>query len=135
MIRPAIEPARILVADDHAINLRLTRRLLEIDGHEVHTVRNGLNALDAAIELAPELIVADLYLPGLDGLDLARQLKSDPATSGRRIVAFTAAAMASDRAAALRAGFDDYLSKPVSALQFARFIAAQFDGLQLGVAG
>lgn len=135
MIRPAIEPARILVADDHPINLRLTRRLLEIDGHDVYAVRRGDEALEVALELAPDLIVADLYLPGLDGLGLARRLKSEAATFALRIVAFTAAAMESDRVAALQAGFDDYLAKPVSSLQFARFVAAQFDAVALGVAG
>ncbi len=135
MIRPAIEPVRVLVADDHPINLRLTRRLLEIDGHDVHAVGRGDEALEAALELTPDLIVADLYLPGLNGLEVARRLKSEPATCALRIVAFTAAAMESDRVIALRAGFDDYLAKPVSALQFARFIAAQLDPLALGVAG
>ncbi len=135
MIRPVTEPARVLVADDHAINLRLTRRLLEIDGHDVYAVRRGDEALEAALELAPDLIVADLYLPGLDGLRLARRLKSEAATCNLRIVAFTAAAMESDRVAALQAGFEDYLAKPVSSLQFARFVAAQFNAVALGVAG
>ena len=135
MIRPAPEPARVLVADDHAINLRLTRRLLELDGHAVRTVTNGIDALDVACEEQPDLILADLFLPGLTGLALARSLKSDPATCDLRIVAFTAAAMESDREAALEAGFDGHLAKPISRWQFSRFVAAQLGDVRLGAVG
>ena len=132
---PLPAPPRVLVADDHAVNLRLTRRLLEIDGCTVRTVTSGSAALEKAYELQPDLILADLYLPGLDGLALARALKSDPATRELRIVAFTAAAMDSDRAAALAAGFDDHLAKPISSRQFSDFIARQLDVPPLRLAG
>ncbi len=135
MIRPASEPARVLVADDHAINLRLTRRLLELEGHAVRTVSNGISALDVACEEQPDLILADLYLPGLTGLELARTLKADPTTCDLRIVAFTAAAMVSDREAALEAGFDGHLAKPISRPQFSRFVSSQLDDVRLGAVG
>jgi two-component system cell cycle response regulator DivK len=124
---PASERARVLVVDDHAINLRLTRRLLEFDGYATHTVDNGAAALAAAAELQPDLILADVFLPDMDGHTLVHHLHADPATSDLRVVAFTAAAMESDREAALEAGFDDYLAKPVNAQAFGRFIARQLD--------
>lgn len=127
MIRPAAKRARVLVVDDHPINLRLTRRLLECDGHAAHTVGNGAAALIAAAELQPDLILADVFLPDMDGHALVHCLHADPATSDLRVVAFTAAAMQSDREAALEAGFDDYLAKPVNAEAFGRFIARQLD--------
>jgi len=114
----------VLVVDDHAINLRLTRRLLEIEGRAAYTVTTGAAALEAACELRPDLILADLFLSDMRGSMLVRRLRSDPATAELRVVAFTAAAMESDREAALRAGFDGYLAKPVSARQFARFVTA-----------
>jgi len=128
MIRPKSEPARVLVVDDHAINLRLTRRLLQIAGHEPLTATTGDAAIADAVELRPSLILADLYLSDMTGLDLVGCLRADPATSDLRIVAFTAAAMPSDRDAALEGGFDDYLAKPVSAQGFAAFVARQLDG-------
>ena len=117
--------ARVLVVDDHPINLRLTRRLLECDGHVAHTVSTGSAALIAAAELQPDLILADVFLADMDGPMLIHQLQADPATSDLRVVAFTAAAMDSDRQAALEAGFDGYLAKPVSAEEFGRFVAVQ----------
>ncbi len=119
------EPACVLVVDDHAINLRLTRRLLEIEGHIARTVTTGAGALAAACELQPDLILADLFLSDMHGAMLVRCLRAQPDTAQLRVVAFTAAAMESERVAALRAGFDGYLAKPVSARQFARFVTAQ----------
>lgn len=127
MIHPQTNAARVLVVDDHAINLRLTRRLLAIDGHEAFTATTGAAALEAAAELRPDLILADLLLEDMSGFALVVALHAGPRTADLRVVAFTAAAMASDREAALDAGFDDYLAKPVSAQAFAGFVAAQLD--------
>lgn len=124
-IDTSAEPASVLVVDDHAINLRLTRRLLELEGHTAHTVTTGAAAIAAACELQPDLILSDLFLSDMRGPMLVRCLRSEPDTAALRVVAFTAAAMESDRVAALRAGFDGYLAKPVSARQFARFVIAQ----------
>jgi two-component system cell cycle response regulator DivK len=125
MIAPSARPARVLVVDDHAINVRLTRRLLAIDGHAALTAGSGAAALEAATELAPDLVLADLFLADMSGVELVACIRGERRTAGLRVVAFTAAAMDADREAALDGGFDDYLAKPVSAAAFTEFVATQ----------
>lgn len=125
MISETRRRPRVLVVDDHAINLRLTRRLLELEGYEPYTAPSGAAALAVAAELAPDLVLADLFLADMTGEELLGQLRDDPDTACVRVAAFTAAAMAGDREAALHAGFDGYLAKPVSAVEFGRFVAGQ----------
>jgi CheY-like chemotaxis protein len=120
-------PARVLVVDDHAINVRLTRRLLAIDGHAALSAPSGAAAIEAAAELCPDLVLAEMFLSDMTGEELLARLRDDARTADLRVVAFTAAAMASDRDAALGAGFDDYLAKPVSAEAFSGFVTAQLD--------
>ncbi len=106
--------APILVVDDAALNLKLMRMLLTHAGYEVRTAERAEDALEMLTDYQPELILADIKLPGMNGLEMARRLKSDPRTQSIRVVALTACAMTGDRERALSAGCDDYISKPIA---------------------
>ena len=117
----------ILVVDDHPTNLKLCKIMLAVDGYEVHTAADAEEALALLETVRPRLILMDLQLPGLDGLELTRQLKADPATREIAVVALTAYAMQGDEQKALDAGCDGYLAKPIDtrvlAATVARYIA------------
>ena len=103
----------ILVVDDAPVNLKLMRLLLTHEGYEVRTAERAEDALLMLSNYRPELILADLQLPGMNGLEMARRVKQNPETKAIRVVALTACAMAGDRERALHAGCDDYISKPI----------------------
>ncbi len=104
---------RILIVDDNPTNLKLVAYLMRSRGYEVETALDADAALAAIARLPPRLILMDLQLPGVDGLQLTRQLKSDPATRDIKIVAVTAYAMKGDQDKAFAAGCDDYITKPI----------------------
>ena len=103
----------ILVVDDHPANLKLCKVMLAVDGYEVHTAADAEEALVLLGTVHPGLILMDLQLPGLDGLELTRRLKADPATRDIVVVALTAYAMKGDEQKALDAGCDGYVAKPI----------------------
>jgi two-component system, cell cycle response regulator DivK len=103
----------ILIVDDNAVNLRLARLLLAGEGYEVCTAGDAEEALLTLGRFHPRLILMDLQMPGMDGFELARRLKADPATSGIVVVALTAYAMKGDEERARQAGCDDYVAKPI----------------------
>src|SRR5579863_5179 len=105
--------APILVVDDAPVNLKLMRLLLTHAGYEVRTAERAEDALQMLSNYRPELILADIQLPGMDGLEMTREVKKDPRTSAIKVVALTACAMKEDRDRALSAGCDDYISKPI----------------------
>ena len=103
----------ILVVDDHPANLKLCKVMLSVDGYEVHTAADAEEALAMLDSVRPRLILMDLQLPGLDGLELTRRLKTDPTTRDIVVVALTAYAMQGDEQKALDAGCDGYIAKPI----------------------
>lgn len=110
--------ARILVIEDNPDNLELMSYLLRAFGHEVMAARDGTEGLAAARRDRPELVISDIHLPGLDGYEVARQLKADPHLGAVPRLAVTALAMVGDREKVLAAGFDGYLSKPIDPHEF-----------------
>ncbi|MEU8239684.1 response regulator transcription factor [Actinoplanes missouriensis] len=108
--------ARILVADDDPKHAQLIRLYLEREGHQVLTVSDGRAALEQARARRPDLIVLDVMMPLVDGLDVCRILRADPdaALSDVAIVMVTARSAENDMLLGLDIGADDYLSKPVS---------------------
>jgi two-component system cell cycle response regulator DivK len=104
---------RILVVDDNAQNLKLARLLLVGEGYEVRTALDGEQALAALEGFSPRLVLTDIQLPGMDGLELARRLKGDPERQSIVVLALTAYAMKGDREKALAAGCDGYITKPI----------------------
>ncbi len=104
---------RILIVDDNPTNLKLVRVLLTAEGYDVRTAMDAEEALSVIAAFPPVLILMDLQLPGMDGLELTRRLKADPSTRSAIIVAVTAYAMKGDEARALAVGCDGYVTKPI----------------------
>jgi CheY-like chemotaxis protein len=104
---------RILIVDDTVQNLKLARVILANEGYDVWTAADAEEALALLRTSRPKVILMDLQLPGMDGLQLTRQLKADRATRGIRIIALTAYAMKGDEEKAFAAGCDGYVSKPI----------------------
>ena len=105
--------ARVLIVEDDALSLKLTRDVLQARGFETHETADGVTALSMAASLDADLIVMDIGLPGMDGVEVTRRLKQDPRTSAIPVVAVTALAMAEDEQRMRLAGCDALLTKPV----------------------
>lgn len=108
----------VLLVEDNPRNLKLARDVLEHAGFSVTAVTSGEDALTAAREGAPDVILMDLQLPGIDGHTALTRLRADPVTAGIPVVAVSAFAMPADRERALCSGFDGYLMKPISVRDF-----------------
>lgn len=106
--------ARLLLVEDNALNADALGRLLTRRGYTILLAENGPSGLEMAERHRPDLILLDIGLPGMDGHEVARQLRSSAATAAIPVIALTAHATASDRAAALEAGCDDFEVKPVA---------------------
>jgi len=119
---------RILVVEDNTLNLELVTDLLEANGFEVLPAQTDEEGIALACRCAPDLILMDVSLPGLDGLAATKALRADPETRHLPIIALTAHAMKGDEQVALDAGCDGYLAKPIDTRSFgskvAGFIAA-----------
>ena len=117
--------ARILMAEDNEVNALLARTLLQEVGFEVDCVANGALALEAARGGTYDLVLMDMQMPVMDGLEAARRIRGLPGPAGAvPIVAMTANAMASDREACAGAGMDDFISKPIQPEAFLQTVAA-----------
>ena len=119
---------RILIIDDNAANLKLARVLLASDGYDLRTAASAEEALAILESFAPQLILMDLQLPGIDGLELVRRLKADPARRDIVMVALTAYAMQADEAKAFAAGCDGYITKPFDPEHLSSAIRRHLDG-------
>jgi two-component system cell cycle response regulator DivK len=102
----------ILIVEDNPANLKLATTVLEHAGYRVLSTDNALDAVAMARQLGPQLILMDIQLPGMSGLDATGQLKQDPSTRLIPIVALTAFAMKGDEERILNAGCDGYIPKP-----------------------
>ena len=115
---------RVLLVDDHPMSVDLVSFLLDADGIEHEVATDADQALARLDRFRPDLILMDIQLPGMDGLELTRRLKADPATRTIVIVAFTAYAMKGDEARMREAGCDGYVSKPIDVATFAAQVRA-----------
>jgi len=106
--------ARILLIEDNPQNRYLARFLLEKRGHTILEAETGPEGLAMAAGEFPDLILLDIQLPGMDGHEMARTLKADPALKSIPIVAVTSYAMAGDREKCLEAGAEGYIEKPIN---------------------
>lgn len=113
----------ILVVDDNPANLQLLTYLLGASGYQTRTAATAEEALVLLQTFRPRLMLLDLHLPGMDGLTLTRKLRAAPATRDLVIVAVTAQAMRGDREAALEAGCDAFVSKPIDTRALPKLIA------------
>lgn len=113
---------RILVVDDNIDAAEMLSMLLTFSGHTVETVHTGTDALTAARAIRPDVVLLDIGLPGMNGYEVAQQLRSDPATSGVVLVALTGWGTEDDRRRTQEAGFDGHLTKPVQSDKLHEFI-------------
>ena len=110
--------AHILVVEDNPSNMTLVRLILESMGHAVIEAGNALAGIRLAQTELPDLILMDIQLPGMDGLEATRRLKADPATQAIKVVALTAFAMKGDEERIREGCCEAYISKPISVTMF-----------------
>jgi len=120
---PSHAVKRILVVEDNELNLKLLNDVLEAHGYNVLTTGEGAMAIAWARQYRPALILMDLQLPDISGLEVTRQLKAAADTASIPIVAVTAFAMAGDEKKALEHGCDAYIAKPIDLRKFLEVIA------------
>ena len=106
--------ARVLVVDDILANVRLLEAKLTSEYFEVHTASNGLDALEAIGMFKPDIILLDVMMPGIDGIEVCRRIKSNPETQHIPVIMVTALDQPEDRVQGLEAGADDFITKPVN---------------------
>ena len=106
-------PAYVLVVEDNERNMKLVRDVLQAGGFATLAATTGVSAVALTAEYQPALVLMDIQLPDIDGVEALGRLRSDPRTAGIPVLALTAQAMDGDRERFLAAGFDGYLSKPV----------------------
>jgi two-component system sensor histidine kinase/response regulator len=123
--REETAPLRVLVAEDNPVNAMLARALLQRDGHTVTVVTTGRAAVAAVKEAQFDLVLMDVQMPEMDGLEATAAIRHSEIATGKHIaiVALTAHAMSEDRQRCLEAGADGYLSKPFAAAQLSATIA------------
>ena len=109
---------KILIVEDNDLNLKLFRDLLSAHGYETYETKEGMEALAIARNIHPDLVLMDIQLPEISGLDITRKMKSESAISDIPIIAVTAFAMKDDEEKILKAGCEAYISKPISIANF-----------------
>jgi len=125
----------ILIVEDNLLNRKLVEAILKPLGYRLLTAVNGEEGIEVATRERPDLILMDLQLPKVSGYDATEVLKSQPETAHITIVALTAHAMADERARALAAGCDGYITKPVDTRTFPGQVREYLDALEEGTRG
>ena len=108
----------ILIVEDNEKNMKLVRDVLQAKGYTTIEAVTGEDGVRLAKERGPALVLMDIQLPGINGIEALRQLRADPSTASIPVIAVTASVMASDRRNITDAGFDDYVSKPLNLKEF-----------------
>src|SRR5499426_3022041 len=119
---------KILLVEDNPVNRRLAQFLLRSQGYEVREATTAQEAFDALKTEQPDLIVMDIQLPGMDGLEVTRKIKEQQATANIPVVAVTSYAMKGDREKALAAGCAGYVTKPIDKDTFIQEVARHLEG-------
>lgn len=118
---------KVLVVEDNELNMKLFHDLLEAHGIETVQTRNGKDVLELAAEHKPDLILMDIQLPEISGLDVTKQLKQDDKLKSIPVIAVTAFAMKGDEQKIREGGCEDYISKPISVTHFIEVIQKYLD--------
>jgi CheY-like chemotaxis protein len=113
---------KVLVVEDDPLNMELVCEILRANGFTVHEASSGKEAIEKAGKELYDLVVMDIMLPGMDGIEVARTIKSKPGYDKTHVIALTAYAMKGDRERFLEAGFDDYVPKPIDVAEFIKLI-------------
>lgn len=119
---------RILYVEDNFQNKRLVRKILGTKGYDLLEANDGKQGVELAAQEKPDLILMDISIPVIDGIEATRLIKSNPATSHIPVVVLTANAIGGDRERFLAAGCDDYLPKPINTPDLLRVISEQLGG-------
>lgn len=114
----------ILIVEDNDKNRKLARDLLQVKGYRTLEAESAEAGLALAAEQQPDLVLMDIHLPGMDGIEARRRLRADPATAAVPVIAFTASVMPQDRHQVTEAGFDAFVAKPISIKEFLATIEA-----------
>ena len=125
--QPQAEQPLILLTEDNEANIQLLTDYLTDEGYRVVTARNGLEAIERATAERPALVLMDIQMPVMDGLEATRRIRADTQLADIPIIALTALAMPGDRERCLAAGVNDYLSKPISLKKLVGTIAAYLE--------
>ena len=108
----------ILIVEDNDKNLKLVRDVLQVKGFSTLEAGTAEDGITLAAERKPDLILMDIHLPGMNGIDALKVLRADPATSTIPVIAVTASVMQQDRKLITEAGFDGYVGKPINLKEF-----------------
>jgi two-component system, cell cycle response regulator DivK len=119
---------QVLVVEDNDKNMKLFRDVLVASGYRTLEATTGAQAVKLAAEHAPDLVLMDIELPDIDGVETLSRLRADERTASIPVLALTAQAMHGDRQRFLASGFDDYISKPVNVVEFVDTVRQHCDG-------
>ncbi len=126
-----MEQKIVLYIEDNYHNRRIVRKILQSRGYTLIEAEDGLSGLAMVYELKPPLILLDIGLPGIDGLEVLARVREDPELRNTPVIALTASAMRGDRERFLEAGCDDYLSKPIQAMELINKVADHYPSRKL----
>ncbi len=118
----------ILIVEDNDKNLKLVRDVLEVKGHATLAAGTGEEGVELARRHRPDLVLMDIQLPGISGVEALARLRGDPATAAIPVAAVTASVMQQDRSAITAAGFDAYIGKPIDLKSFLAEVRRLLDG-------
>ena len=116
--------SEILIVEDNEKNMKLVRDVLRVKGYETLEAVTGEDGIRLAKEHLPALVLMDIQLPGISGIEALKQLRADPATAAIPVIAVTASVMVSDRRNITDAGFDGYVGKPLNLKEFLAAVAS-----------
>jgi two-component system cell cycle response regulator DivK len=119
----------ILIVEDNDKNLKLVRDVLQVKGHATIEATTGEDGIRLARERKPDLVLMDIQLPGINGIDALRVLRADPATAAIPVIAVTASVMQQDRTLITDAGFDGYVGKPINLKEFLEAVRTALVGV------
>ena len=108
----------VLIVEDNEKNMKLARDILHAKGYATLEAVNGLDGVQMALQHKPDLVLMDIQLPGINGIEAFARIRADPTTAAIPVVAFTASVTANDRSRIGDAGFDAFLSKPINLKEF-----------------
>jgi two-component system, cell cycle response regulator DivK len=114
----------ILIVEDNEKNMKLVRDVLQVKGYATLEAMTGEDGVRLAKERLPALVLMDIQLPGISGIEALKQLRADPATAAIPVIAVTASVMVSDRRNITDAGFDGYVGKPLNLKEFLAAVAS-----------
>ena len=117
----------ILIVEDQPLNRKLVRDILQAKGYRTLEAETGEDGVQVAQEQKPELILMDIQLPGISGIEALQRLRDDPATRAIPVIAVTASAMQQNKREILAAGFDGYVPKPINITAFLEAVRAKLD--------